>query len=381
MARVPRDVVLLPEGSGRWVAMNVFARTCLGVGPEVLALLESAEAGAPPPAGPFRVWEIQRFSNEDGLLADPSRYVRDPEAWPEPEQLDAASTLERLRKRLVLVEDEAAYRARFAPKRDLLDAERIGNFHQQLGQHLLLVRREAPGKWWLRQKFDDDLRSIRPGPYDYVQLAFLRRFFAERVRPGDNVLDLGCGIGFYSNALASLGAHVLGVDPNAEYIRIASENAAAGATFEVMDVGRPGGLDPIPDASLDLVFMSDALLFYFVPVEAGKAADVEVLVADVRRMLKPGGTFVSLEPHSVFFHLPWLGETDRPFTIATEYLHRTFGITGTISETLAPFLRSGFTLRRFEELEADPTRDGGNERGFEFSRQFPLWQLAELAKE
>ena len=36
MTRVPRDVIFLLEAKGRWVVMNVFAHTCLGVGSEVL---------------------------------------------------------------------------------------------------------------------------------------------------------------------------------------------------------------------------------------------------------------------------------------------------------------------------------------------------------
>ena len=242
MPRVPRDVVVLPEGHGRWVAMNVFARTCIGIGAEVLALLESVEAGTDPPEGGFRVWEIERFSLEDGLLADPSRFVRDVDAWPDAELLDAEAAVARLTSKFVLVSDEDTYRARFTPKRNLLDFEHFGNLHQQLGQHFLLARRKSPGAWWLEQKFTDDLCSIRPGPYDAVQLAHLARFFRERLRPGDSILDLGCGIGFYANLLAATGARVHGVDPNPDYIRIATERAVPGASFEVVDVGTAGAL-------------------------------------------------------------------------------------------------------------------------------------------
>lgn len=381
MPHVPRDVVALPEGRGRWVALNVFARTCLGVSPEVIALLEAIEAGEPAPAGPFRVWDIQRFSNEDGLLADPSRFVRDPGLWPEAEELDAEAALARLRKHLMLVDDEDAYRARFAPKESLLDFEHVGNFHQQLGQHLLLVTRDKPGPWWLAQKFSDDLRSIRPGAYDFVQRAFLDRYLPERIERGADVLDLGCGIGFYANAMAALGANVLGVDPNPAYLETAAGAATAGARFEVMDVGRPGGLDALPDASFDLIFMTDALLFYFVPVDPASAPDADVLVADIRRLLRPGGAFVSLEPHPAFFQLPWLGDVDRPFTISTEYLNRRFSITGSLGETIAPFLRGGFALRRFEEIAAQPGYGVDDERGFRFASEFPLWQLMELTKD
>ena len=37
--------------------------------------------------------------------------------------------------------------------------------------------------------------------------------------------------------------------------------------------------------------MSDALLFYFVPFYPGQKADIQILLAAVRRILKDGGVF------------------------------------------------------------------------------------------
>ena len=80
------------------------------------------------------------------------------------------------------------------------------------------------------------------------------------------------------------------------------------------------------------MFRSDALLFYFVPVDTEQVISINFLLADVRRILKPKGRFISVEPHYIFWLLPWLGEVDRPFTILTEYLNKTFGVTATLSQ-------------------------------------------------
>lgn len=381
MARVPSDVVLLPEADGRWVAVNVFARTALGIGAEVVSLLESAQRGEEPSAGEFRVWEVERFSHLDGLLADPSRFVRDVAAWPPPEHLDARAALDRLRTRYLVVDDEDAYRSRFGPMTSLLDGDHFGTFHQQLGRELLVTRRESPSAWWLRQKFTDDVRGLRETLYKSVQLPALERFFGERVEPGTRVLDLGCGPGFYANLIAARGAEVYGVDPSEEYIALARERALPGTRFEQADVGLEGALDLIPDGWADLVLMSDALLFYFVPVNPSEGpADLEVLKRDLRRILKPSGTFVSVEPHSVFFLAPWLGDVDRPFTVLTEYETRTFGITPALGRLLGAFLGDGFALVRFEELLPAESFREADARAYHFAREFPLWHLAEFVR-
>lgn len=51
------------------------------------------------------------------------------------------------------------------------------------------------------------------------------KFLSQYMKPGDNVLDLACGTGEYSIALAELGAKVIGVDLNGNMIKAAKEKA------------------------------------------------------------------------------------------------------------------------------------------------------------
>jgi SAM-dependent methyltransferase len=375
VTRLPGDVVVLPEADGRWRLVNVFARTSLVVDGAGLAAA-SGEPGSG--AGPFLVWEASRFTNEDGLLADPTRFVRDPADWPEPEALDAAGFAQRLRERLIVVDDETAYRARFAPKSSILDGEHLGDFHQQLGQHLFLERRQDPDQWWLAQKLTEDLRAVAPGLYASIQAHRLARWAAERLAPGDRVVDLGCGTGIYTNMMARTGASVLGVDPTERFLEIARETAEPGAEFAHVAISEPGALDAIDSGSADVVFMSDALLFYFVPSGPGQHADLDVLLADVRRILRPGGRFVSVEPNYQFWLAPWLGDADRPFTVLTEHLRRVFAVTPTPAQLLRAVLGRGFHLVAAEELTPDPAGAADEPRGHAFASEFPLWQLYEF---
>lgn len=57
--------------------------------------------------------------------------------------------------------------------------------------------------------------------------------------PGQRVLDMGCGPGRHALELARRGIAVVGIDASDEFVRLASEAAAAeklDATFEVLDV-------------------------------------------------------------------------------------------------------------------------------------------------
>lgn len=382
MMTVPKDVIFLPESTveypDRWVAMNVFSRTALGISSDVFGLLAAPTAAEPAAGVSYRCWKIKHFSNDDGLLADPSRFRRDPRQWQEL-SLNQQEMLARLREDCIIVDDEAAYRKRFQPKRHILDHQNFGNFHQQHGQHMALMRRQDPARWWTRQKFSPDLLSVRRDTlYGAIQNAFLEEYTEQRITRGMTVIDLGCGTGVYSNLIASRGAIVLGVDPSEEYLAVAREHAREGARFEQMQIGQAGGLDGIPSGSADIVFMSDALLFYYVPFFPGQAADIDVLLADISRILKPDGAFVSLEPHGAFYLMPWLGAEDRPFVIVTEYLKKSFGIVPPLSWLIRTVSRAGFVLGDMRELtpatyfaEIDP-------RGYHFASEFPLWHLLEF---
>jgi ubiquinone/menaquinone biosynthesis C-methylase UbiE len=381
MGTVSRDVIFISEGGNvsptRWVAMNVFAKTSLGISSPVFELL-SGNGISPSDEDRYICWEIEYFSNEEGLLEDPTRFRRNPREWKEL-NLSRDEVLEKLRLHCILVEDEDAYRARFQPKTHLLDFEHFGNFHQQHGQHMMLKRRLDPAQWWMNQKFSEDRSSVRnDNLYGAVQWSFLEQYFRKTIAPGMKVVDLGCGTGIYSNLIASHGAEVVGLDPSDEYLAIAQANPAEGVTFIKALASDVGGLDQLPDASADLLFMSDALLFYYVPFFPGQKADIQLLLREIRRVLKPGGRFVSLEPHCNFYLSPWLGDVDRPFTVVTEYLHRNFNVVPPLSWLFGEFARARFSVTDFVEITPAKYFQTVNARAYHFANEFPLWQLMEL---
>jgi hypothetical protein len=126
--------------------------------------------------------------------------------------------------------------------------------------------------------------------------------------------------------------------------------------------------------------MSDALLFYFVPESPEQQGNIDILLHDVRRILKANGTFICVDPNYLFWLAPWLGEEQYPFTIFSEYTHKTFGVTPSLSTYVQAFGRRGFALVDMQEFQPDPAFESVDRRAYFFAREYPLWQLCEWKK-
>ena len=111
-----------------------------------------------------------------------------------------------------------------------------------------------------------------------------RAFLLEHVSAGDRVLDLGCGDGAFAAVLVEAGAAVTGVDVAAEAVRRARERAP-GARFEQVAEGAPLPLD---EDAVDVVWAGEVL---------EHVADVVGLLAEVRRVLRWGGTLLVTTPN------------------------------------------------------------------------------------
>jgi len=100
--------------------------------------------------------------------------------------------------------------------------------------------------------------------------------------PDRRILDLGCRYGALTRAYLE-GNEVVGLDVDREAL---AEAARLGIQTRWADVEQPLGLD---DASFDVVVAGELL---------EHVRDPEALVAEVRRVLKPGGRFVGSVPNA-----------------------------------------------------------------------------------
>ncbi len=389
--KVPNDVIIQLHESKHWVLYNVFTQDSLAVTTnvlEVLSLLTSEESiekiAALFDGKIFLIWDISIFSNLTSPVADPSRFIRNYAHWPAPQEKDIYSLIKHLIDRRILVNDEAAYSQLFAPQSSFLDKKHLGNFHQQIGKKLIFEKRVDPSEWWTKQKFTSDYRDLNNTLYKAVQGNFLKSLFHSRLNSSHSVLDLGCGVGYYTKLMGSNGAKVMGIDPSEKYIGLAQREAPPNVTFKQSKIGAQGDLDWIPSQSIDFVFMSDALSFYFVPATyitsaSNQKPDINILFSDIKRILKPGGRFISVEPNGLFLFRPWFGEIERPFTIITEYNHPWYNVVQHYSQAIQAFIKGGFHIKDMVDIPVDKDFYTTDPRGTNFAKEFPLWCFFELS--
>jgi 2-polyprenyl-6-hydroxyphenyl methylase / 3-demethylubiquinone-9 3-methyltransferase len=130
-------------------------------------------------------------------------------------------------------------------------------------------------QWWDgSQRWLRTLQNIVPARFKY--------FDWEMQWQGKTVLDLGCGGGFMSEALAARGAIVTAIDPAAGAISIAKRHAAAQG-LGIKYVVATGESVPLEDQSMDCVVCVDVL---------EHVADLNIVLDEVKRVLKPGGMFL-----------------------------------------------------------------------------------------
>ena len=125
----------------------------------------------------------------------------------------------------------------------------------------------APAQEWDPQIYAENARFVADLAGDVVRLL--------DPRPGERILDLGCGDGALTKALVAAGATVVGVDASADQVAAAQ---ALGIDARVVN-----GHELAFAVEFDAVFSNAALHWM---------RQLDRVIAGVGRALKPGGRFV-----------------------------------------------------------------------------------------
>ena len=126
---------------------------------------------------------------------------------------------------------------------------------------------------------------------------------------GKRVLDLGCGEGYFARHLKVRGAStVIGVDQSAGMIDLAQQQEKAEPLGIDYYQGCATNLAMIPERSFDMTIA--VFLFNYLTVEQTQAC-----MAEVARVVKPGGRFLFAVPHPAF---PYMRRPEPPFYFSTE---------------------------------------------------------------
>ena len=125
---------------------------------------------------------------------------------------------------------------------------------------------------------------------------------------GIDVVDLGCGTGYFCAWLAKRGARPVGVDPTPAQLETARRmQRETGIEFPLIEA--PGERVPLPTASFDLALSEYGAALWAIP---------ERWIAEAARLLRPAGSLVFLT-NSV---LNMLCMPDDPEGVAQERLQR-----------------------------------------------------------
>jgi SAM-dependent methyltransferase len=107
---------------------------------------------------------------------------------------------------------------------------------------------------------------------------------------GRRILDVGCGAGPVLEALRDRGAIVTGVDPSTKMLELARRRLGDGAALQRADLSYPL---PFPDGAFDDVIA--ALVLHYLE-------DWGPALAELRRVLKPGGRLIASVDHPFAIH-------------------------------------------------------------------------------
>ncbi|MCG8914526.1 class I SAM-dependent methyltransferase [Actinokineospora sp. PR83] len=108
---------------------------------------------------------------------------------------------------------------------------------------------------------------------------------------GRRVLDAGCGSGAVAEALRDRGATVAGFDRSAKMVELARQRLGDDADLRVADIARPL---PYPDGAFDDVVA--ALVLHYLE-------DWAAPLAELRRVLKPGGRLIVVVNHPIVYKI------------------------------------------------------------------------------
>jgi 2-polyprenyl-3-methyl-5-hydroxy-6-metoxy-1,4-benzoquinol methylase len=134
------------------------------------------------------------------------------------------------------------------------------------------------------QDYLDAVWDAVPEGAEPEHFATRSRFLLGHAEPGQTVLDVGCGEGWFSAALAGHGATPIAVDVADEPLR------RLRARFpQVTDVRRATAGEELPVAGreADLVWAGEVF---------EHVVDVGALATELRRVLKPGGALLVTTP-------------------------------------------------------------------------------------
>jgi len=145
----------------------------------------------------------------------------------------------------------------------------------------ILLRDKHVCPWWLAYTFDNPLRRFLHTPEE---------IFREYLTPGMTALDIGCGMGYFSIAMAKMvgeGGRVIAVDIQDKMLDVVDKRAKkAGVAHRIQ-------LHKSQEDSLGLTAQADFVLTFWMMHEV---PDITRFMEQIHTLIKPTGKYLLTEP-------------------------------------------------------------------------------------
>jgi SAM-dependent methyltransferase len=189
---------------------------------------------------------------------------------------------------------------------------------------------------------------------------------------GLRVLDLGCGAGHYAAELLDRGAaEVVGVEGSETLLSAARARLGDRAELHQHDLEQP--LTFLPDESFDLAVM--ALVYHHIDAR-------EQLLAELRRLLRPGGLLLVSTTHPAadwtWFGGSYFDEERVEAQFGGRFTHTYWRMT--LESFLGELLSAGFTLERLVEPRATEEARHIDPRRFDNTQATPFFLAVRLRR-
>lgn len=120
------------------------------------------------------------------------------------------------------------------------------------------------------------------------KLKKIRQDICKSIKPGKNVLDIGCGTGVLTLMLAEKNVNVIGVDASTKMLEVAQAKIQSKRIADQVKLHHMSALE-LDDAFVDKSFDYIVSTLMFSELSGGEQ---QFVLKQCRRMLKPSGTLI-----------------------------------------------------------------------------------------
>lgn len=176
----------------------------------------------------------------------------------------------------------------YTPSMSQEDIDRIARWHERAYARMSSLRSDV-----VFSLFGLAI-TVPPGVFPPVDADLLGAAVRDETRPGDRVLDMGTGSGFYALVAAQTTEHVVALDINPAAVDAASVNAARNGLLDRVSCS-VSDLYGAVDGKFDLIVYNPPFR-WFAPRDLVEAASTDESYASLRRFMRetpahlsPGG--------------------------------------------------------------------------------------------